>query len=120
MAKVAIITGGSRGLGAAMSRKLGELGYNIALNYRSDSSRKFCDEITEELQEKYGTETLIVKADVGSFEGCKVFGFQIQKCRKLSSNCCRCFATSALRPSASVQDTKENMGAIRAPMLYLS
>lgn len=71
MAKVAIITGGSRGLGAAMSRKLGELGYNIALNYRSDSSRKFCDEIAEELQEKYGTETLIVKADVGSFEGCK-------------------------------------------------
>ena len=41
MGKVAIITGGSRGLGAAMSRKLGELGYDIALNYRSDSSRKF-------------------------------------------------------------------------------
>ena len=39
MGKVAIITGGSRGLGAAMSRKLGELGYNLALNYRSDSSR---------------------------------------------------------------------------------
>ena len=71
MGKVAIITGGSRGLGASMSRKLGELGYDIALNYRSDSSRKFCDEIAEELKTSYGTETLIVKADVGSFGGCK-------------------------------------------------
>ena len=40
MAKTAIITGGSRGLGAAMTRRLGKMGYNIVLNYHSDSSER--------------------------------------------------------------------------------
>lgn len=71
MAKVAIITGGSRGIGAAMSHSLGKLGYNVALNYRSESSLAPCEQIAAELKEAYGTEVLIVKADVGSLEGCK-------------------------------------------------
>ncbi len=71
MAKVAIITGGSRGIGAAMTQKLGELGYNVVLNYRSESSRKYCDDLAAELADKYGVETLIVKSDVSSYEGCK-------------------------------------------------
>ena len=40
MSKVSIITGGSRGIGEAMALKLGELGYNVVINYRSDSSFK--------------------------------------------------------------------------------
>ena len=40
MSKNAIITVGSRGRGKAMALKLGELGYNVAINYRSDSSKE--------------------------------------------------------------------------------
>ena len=39
MGKVSIITGGSRGIGEAMALKLGEEGYNVVINYRSDSSK---------------------------------------------------------------------------------
>ena len=51
MAKTAIITGGSRGLGAAMTRRLGKMGYNIVLNYHSDSSEKLAADIVAELSE---------------------------------------------------------------------
>ena len=45
MAKTAIITGGSRGIGEAMALKLGELGYNVVINYRSDSSKALSDNL---------------------------------------------------------------------------
>lgn len=35
--KVAVVTGGSRGIGAAISRKLGEAGYTVAVVYQSNS-----------------------------------------------------------------------------------
>ena len=48
MSKTAIITGGSRGIGKAMSEKLGELGYNVVINYRSDSSKSLSEKIASE------------------------------------------------------------------------
>jgi 3-oxoacyl-[acyl-carrier protein] reductase len=71
MAKTAIITGGSRGIGEAMSLKLGELGYNVVINYRSDSSKKLSDDIAAKIEKQYGVETLVVRADVSKFEDCK-------------------------------------------------
>jgi 3-oxoacyl-[acyl-carrier protein] reductase len=71
MAKTAIITGGSRGIGAAMSHKLGELGYNVVINYRSESSKKLSDDIAAELEKSYGVETLVVRADVSKYEDCE-------------------------------------------------
>ena len=67
MAKTAIITGGSRGLGAAMAKKLGEMGFNVVLAYHSASSEKLTEEVAAEI-EKFGVETLIVRADVSKFE----------------------------------------------------
>ncbi|MGI6046002.1 MAG: SDR family NAD(P)-dependent oxidoreductase [Eggerthellaceae bacterium] len=69
--KIAVITGGSRGLGAAMSRRLGKLGYNLALNYVSPSSKDKAEAILEELAEAYQTEGIAVQADVSTYEGCK-------------------------------------------------
>ncbi|RAP43558.1 SDR family NAD(P)-dependent oxidoreductase [uncultured Methanosphaera sp.] len=71
MSKNAIITGGSRGIGKAMALKLGELGYNVAINYRSDSSKEKTEEIIEEIKTKYGVEGIAIQADVSKFEDCK-------------------------------------------------
>ncbi len=43
--KVAIITGGGRGMGAAIARKLSEQGYRLALMSPSDSARILADEL---------------------------------------------------------------------------
>ncbi len=71
MSKTAIITGGSRGIGKALSLKLGELGYNVVINYRSPSSKAKSEEVAKEIEEKYGVKTLIVKADVSKYEECE-------------------------------------------------
>ena len=71
MAKNAIITGGSRGIGKAMALKLGELGYNVAINYRSNSSKQITEDLIGEIKEKYGVDAIAVQADVSKFEDCK-------------------------------------------------
>ena len=71
MAKTAIITGGSRGIGKAMSLKLGEMGYNVVINYRSESSKALSDEIADEIKSKYGSEAITVRADASFYEGCE-------------------------------------------------
>lgn len=71
MAKLAIITGGSRGIGEAMTMKLGEMGYNVVINYRSNSSKALTDAIVEKLEKTYGVEALAVQADVSKYEDCE-------------------------------------------------
>lgn len=71
MSKTAIITGGSRGLGEAMSLKLGELGYNVVINYRSESSKELSDNLAAKIEAEYGVETLVVRADVSKYEDCE-------------------------------------------------
>ena len=71
MAKNAIITGGSRGIGKAMALKLGELGYNVAINYRSDSSKQLTEDLIEEIKSTYDVDAIAVQADVSKFEDCK-------------------------------------------------
>ncbi len=67
--KVAIITGGSRGIGAAMVDKLGELNYNIVINYNSDHSK--AQEVADAVSERYGVETFLVQANVADFDSCQ-------------------------------------------------
>lgn len=69
--KVAIITGGSRGIGAAMVDKLGELNYNIVINYNSDHSKAKAQEVANAVSEKYGVETFLVQANVADFDSCQ-------------------------------------------------
>jgi 3-oxoacyl-[acyl-carrier protein] reductase len=71
MTKVAIITGGSRGLGAAMTRKLGEMGYAVVANYHSDSSKHLIEKTLVELKEQHGVAGLAVQADVSKADDCK-------------------------------------------------
>ena len=45
--KVALVTGGSRGIGAAISRELGSAGARVAVNYRS--GKEPAEEIASEI-----------------------------------------------------------------------
>jgi 3-oxoacyl-[acyl-carrier protein] reductase len=58
--KVALVTGGSRGIGAAISRELAKAGAKVALNYRA--GQEAADEIADEVG------GLAVRADVSNPE----------------------------------------------------
>lgn len=77
MSKTVIVTGGSRGIGAAIVRELAKEGYNIVLNYnKSEEIAKF---IKEELTSK-GYNVEIFKADVSKREEVKnLVEFTIEK-----------------------------------------
>ncbi|KAI9935125.1 hypothetical protein ASPWEDRAFT_62177 [Aspergillus wentii DTO 134E9] len=61
--KVAIVTGGARGIGAGIVRSLSKEGAKIAFNYVSPSSRDAADNLVQELQND-GKEAVAIKADM--------------------------------------------------------
>jgi len=61
--KIAIITGGGRGIGAAISRRLGADGYRILMTYNNDSQS--AETIVSELR-KDGVDCVAVKVDCGN------------------------------------------------------
>jgi len=62
MAKVALVTGGTRGIGAAISKGLADAGYTVAANYAGN------DEAAAEFTEVTGIRTY--KWSVGDYEAC--------------------------------------------------
>ncbi len=60
-AKVALITGGSRGIGAATARALAERGYDIALTYRNKAAR--ANEVAAHIT-TLGQQALSVECDI--------------------------------------------------------
>jgi 3-oxoacyl-[acyl-carrier protein] reductase len=69
--KVALVTGGSRGIGRAIALSLAEAGADILLNYaRSD---KQADEVKRQV-EKMGRKCVTVRADVSKFEQAQNLG----------------------------------------------
>lgn len=58
---IALITGGSRGIGAAIARRLAKTGCKVAINYRSDGNA--AETISEQIRNEGGT-CLTVQADV--------------------------------------------------------
>lgn len=67
--KLAIVTGASRGIGAATARNLASKGASCILNYTSDKSTETTAKLASELQEEYGVLTLVVQADQGNPKG---------------------------------------------------
>lgn len=63
--KVAIVTGGTRGIGAEIVRTLARQGADVALNYRKSAAE--AEEIIKELA-GMGRKAIAVQADVSSFE----------------------------------------------------
>jgi len=62
--KVALVTGGARGIGAAITRKLAEDGAAVAFTYVSDSSRSIAEENAKAIQTA-GGQALAIRADSG-------------------------------------------------------
>src|SRR6187200_1045832 len=62
MARVAVVTGGTRGIGAAISKALKAAGYKVAANYggKDEAAQKF----------KAETGIPVYKWDVSSFDAC--------------------------------------------------
>jgi 3-oxoacyl-[acyl-carrier protein] reductase len=63
--KIALVTGGSRGIGAAISLEFGKLGCDVALTYRGrvDAANEVAKQI-----EGMGRKALAIQADVADFE----------------------------------------------------
>lgn len=66
--KIALVTGGSQGIGKAVCLKLAQLGANIAINYIDFGNNKAIAEETQKEIEALGVKAIIVSADVSSFE----------------------------------------------------
>ncbi len=65
MNQVALITGGARGIGKQIAITLAKEGYDIALNYRSNTDELV--KVKEEI-ESYKVKCLLVQGDVSNFE----------------------------------------------------
>ncbi len=62
-----------------MVLRLGEMGYNVVMNYVSDSSGKECEKNLQELK-KMGVDGMYIQADASTDEGCeKVVNAAVEK-----------------------------------------
>lgn len=61
-----VVTGGGRGIGAAVSSRIAQLGYHVLINYAE--GRESAEELTRRIRSADGRATLC-KADIGSEEG---------------------------------------------------
>ncbi|KZF20259.1 dehydrogenase with different specificitie [Xylona heveae TC161] len=67
--KTAIVTGGSRGLGAGIAYELARRGARVIINYTSSSSEKLVDELILKIAAlKNGSSGVKVQADISSLE----------------------------------------------------
>lgn len=70
MVKLAIVTGGTRGIGAAISKNLKDAGYNVAANFgaNSDAAKAF--------EKETGIKTY--QCDVSNYQACKDFVARVE------------------------------------------
>ena len=64
-----LITGGARGLGAALSEVFAKNGYNVIINYCN--SENLAQELKMKLENEYNIQVLLVKCDIASEEQVK-------------------------------------------------
>ena len=65
--KVALVTGSSQGLGAAIARCMADAGADVVINYVSESSKKKAEKVADYARGK-GKTALVIQADVSKEE----------------------------------------------------
>ena len=70
MNKIALITGGTRGIGKQIALTLAKNGYDIAINYRTENEAL---KETKKLVEENSVKCFAVKGDVSNYEDCERF-----------------------------------------------
>lgn len=62
--QTAIVTGGSKNLGAETVRELAKLGANLTIHYHSDSEKSNAESLSKEIKEKHGVDSIIVQGNL--------------------------------------------------------
>ena len=75
--KIALVTGGSRGLGKAICLNLASHGATVAVNYRQDPAK--AKDLITEIKEKYNVKVISVKGDITVEEDVKSIFQEILK-----------------------------------------
>lgn len=75
--KVAVITGGSRGIGAAIAKKLASMGANTAVIYAGNKDA--AEAVCVQCQELYGVQAKAYQCDVADFQNVKETVAEIKK-----------------------------------------
>ena len=81
--KYALVTGGSRGIGRAVSCKLAEMGYFILINYQSNDAE--AEKTLQSVREK-GSDGELMKFDVTDSEAIAIalgVGFVLYLCQSI-------------------------------------
>jgi NAD(P)-dependent dehydrogenase (short-subunit alcohol dehydrogenase family) len=67
--KIAIVTGASRGIGAAVCQNLAGKGCSLIMNYTSEKSSEKTEQLANQLRQEHGIQCLVVQADMGKENG---------------------------------------------------
>ena len=75
--KVAVVTGGSRGIGAAVTKKLASLGADVAVIYAGNEEK--ANEVCAFCRETYGVRAVALQCDVSDFAAAKATVAAVRK-----------------------------------------
>ncbi len=75
--KIAVVTGGSRGIGAAITRKLASLGANVAVIYAA--GQEAAEAVCQDCREQYGVKAAAYGCDVADFAAVKQLAADVKK-----------------------------------------
>lgn len=69
MKKTVLVTGGTRGIGEAISREFAKKGYNLIINYVKSNEK--AEKLKQELEKEYNIKVLPIQADLSNEETIK-------------------------------------------------